>query len=77
MAIAAKDIARELADRAEAVCRQYLSNGRRQGVYWMVGNIRNEPGRSVPRELRGRRVRCRRRLQVPRSNKPGNVDHER
>ncbi len=47
MATTAKDIARELADRAEAVCRQYLSNGRRQGVYWMVGNIRNEPGRSM------------------------------
>ena len=47
MAIAAKDIARELADRAEAVCRQYLSNGRRQGGYWMVGSVRNEPGRSM------------------------------
>ncbi|PZU44466.1 MAG: DNA primase [Sphingomonas sp.] len=47
MAIAAKDIARELADRAEAVCRQYLSNGRRQGGYWMVGNVRNDPGRSM------------------------------
>lgn len=47
MAITAKDIARELADRAEAVCRQYLSNGRRQGGYWMVGSVRNEPGRSM------------------------------
>jgi hypothetical protein len=47
MAKTAKDIARELADRAEAVCRQYLSNGRRHGGYWMVGNVRNDPGRSM------------------------------
>ena len=47
MATTAKDIAHELADRAEAVCRQYLSNGRRQGSYWMVGSVHNEPGRSM------------------------------
>jgi hypothetical protein len=29
----ASDLARRLADDAEAVCRHYLSNGRRQGRY--------------------------------------------
>lgn len=41
------DLARCLADRAEAVCRHYLSHGRRQGQYWMIGDIRNAPGRSL------------------------------
>lgn len=40
------DIARRLADNAEAVCRRYLSNGKREGHYWLVGNVHNEPGRS-------------------------------
>ncbi len=43
----AADIARRLADNAEAVCRRYLSNGRREGGYWMIGDIRNNPGRSL------------------------------
>jgi len=41
------DLARRLADRAEAACRHYLSNGRRQGNYWTVGDVRNTPGRSM------------------------------
>lgn len=41
------EIARRLADNAEAVCRHYLSNGRREGRYWLVGNARNAPGRSL------------------------------
>lgn len=41
------DLARRLADRAESVCRHYLSNGRRQGNYWTVGDVRNTPGRSM------------------------------
>lgn len=41
------DLARRLADRAEAVCRRYLPNGRRQGNYWLVGDVRNTPGRSM------------------------------
>ena len=41
------DIARRLADNAEAVCRRYLSNGRREGRYWLVGDVRNTPGRSL------------------------------
>ncbi len=53
------DIARRLGENAEAVCRHYLSNGRREGHYWMVGDVRNVPGRSLyvrltgPREGRG------------------------
>lgn len=43
----ATDIARRLAARAEAVCRHYLPNGRRHGRYWLVGNVRGEPGRSL------------------------------
>jgi len=43
----ASELARRLAREAEAVCRHYLSNGRRQGHYWMVGDVRNRPGRSM------------------------------
>ena len=43
----ASDIARRLADRAEAVCRKYLPAGRREGRYWMVGDVDNTPGRSL------------------------------
>lgn len=41
------DLAHRLAREAEAVCRQYLSNGRRVGRYWIVGNVHNAPGRSM------------------------------
>ncbi|MGE0038707.1 MAG: toprim domain-containing protein [Sphingomonadaceae bacterium] len=41
------DLARRLADQAEAVCRNYLSSGRREGRYWLVGDVRNTPGRSM------------------------------
>jgi hypothetical protein len=41
------DLARRLAENAEGVCRHYLSNGRRCGNYWIVGDIRNSPGRSM------------------------------
>lgn len=41
------DIVRRLAENAEAVCRRYLSNGRREGRYWLVGDIRGAPGRSL------------------------------
>lgn len=43
----AADIARRLGENAEAVCRRYLSNGRREGHYWMVGDVHNTPGRSL------------------------------
>src|ERR1700751_5196834 len=32
---------------AEAWCRHYLSNGKREGRYWLVGDVRNTPGRSL------------------------------
>ena len=43
----AGDIARRLAEQAEAVCRHYLSNGRRAGRHWIVGDADNTPGRSM------------------------------
>ena len=43
----ASELARRLARDAEAVCRHYLSKGRRQGRYWVVGEVRNTPGRSM------------------------------
>src|ERR1700752_1228381 len=43
----ASDLARRLAREAEAVCRHYLSNGKREGRYWLVGNVHNSPGRSL------------------------------
>ncbi len=49
----ASDIARRLAREAEAVCRHYLSNGRRQGRYWIVGDVDNTPGRSLYVRLTG------------------------
>lgn len=43
----ATNIAHRLAAQAEAVCRRYLSQGRREGRYWLVGDVRNTPGRSL------------------------------
>lgn len=43
----ASDLAIRLGRQAEAVCSHYLSNGRRQGNYWQVGDVRNAPGRSM------------------------------
>jgi hypothetical protein len=49
----ATTIARQLADRAEDVCRRYLSKGRREGNYWLVGDVQNTPGRSLYVRLAG------------------------
>ena len=46
------DIRAQLGDRALAVCRHYLSNGRRCGNYWTVGDVQNRPGRSLYVRLR-------------------------
>jgi len=43
----ASELAHRLGDHAEAVCREYLSNGRRVGNYWIVGDVRNTEGRSM------------------------------
>lgn len=55
MSIAA-DLVRRLAGNAEAVCRAYLSQGRRQGNWWVVGDVLNAPGRSLYVRLSGDRA---------------------
>ncbi|MGE4482923.1 DUF7146 domain-containing protein [Acidocella sp.] len=49
----ASDLSHRLARNAEAVCRYYLSNGRREGRYWLVGDVHNTPGRSMYVRLSG------------------------
>jgi hypothetical protein len=49
----AAELAHRLAREAEAVCRHYLSNGRRVGNYWQVGDVRNTTGRSMFVRLKG------------------------
>ena len=59
MSGSAAELARRLAREAEAVCRHYLSNGHRQGRYWLVGDVQNSPGRSLFVRLTGPDVgRC-------------------
>jgi hypothetical protein len=53
MSTQVSDLTRCLAEQAETVCRHYLSNGRRIGRYWTVGDVRNTPGRSMFVRLRG------------------------
>jgi hypothetical protein len=47
------ELLRRLVRQAEAVCRHYLSNGRREGCYWLIGDVRNTPGRSMFVRLKG------------------------
>ncbi|RUW80584.1 MAG: DNA primase [Mesorhizobium sp.] len=49
----ASELARRLGEDAEAVCREYLSNGHRSGNYWTVGDVRNARGRSMHVRLNG------------------------
>ncbi|MGF6312062.1 MULTISPECIES: DUF7146 domain-containing protein [unclassified Bradyrhizobium] len=49
----AAELAHRLAREAEAVCRHYLSKGRRVGNYWQVGDVRNTSGRSMFVRLKG------------------------
>ena len=49
----AAELAHRLARNAEAVCRHYLSNGHREGRYWLVGDVANTPGRSLFVRLSG------------------------
>jgi hypothetical protein len=49
----ASQLAHRLGREAEAVCRHYLCNGRREGRYWLVGDVRNTPGRSMLVRLKG------------------------
>ena len=43
----ARGLAQALAERAEAVCRHYLSGGRKEGRYWTAGNVAGAKGRSL------------------------------
>ena len=49
----AAELARRLAQDAEAVCREYLSNGGRESGTWRVGDVDNTPGRSLMVRLTG------------------------
>ncbi len=53
MARSTLELTEALARNAEAVCRHYLPNGRREGRYWMIGDVRNTPGRSMFVRLKG------------------------
>ena len=46
-------LAAALANRAEDVCRHYLPGGRKQGRFWIAGNIDGIPGRSLYVRLTG------------------------
>ena len=52
-AVNAAGLAAALAERAEAVCRRYLPHGRRQGRYWVAGDLDGARGRSLFVRLRG------------------------
>ena len=47
------DVIRALAEHAEGACRAYLPAGRREGSYWIVGDLQNNPGRSLFVRLTG------------------------
>jgi len=48
-----EDLIRALAENAEGVCRAYLPAGRREGAYWILGDLQNNPGRSLFVRLTG------------------------
>lgn len=43
----AAELSERLAQNAQAVCRHYLPAGKREGRYWMVGDVAGTPGRSL------------------------------
>lgn len=49
----ARTLSSGLAEDVEAVCKHYLSNGRRCGNYWIVGDVNNHAGRSLYVRLKG------------------------
>jgi hypothetical protein len=51
--LSASQLADRLARDAEAVCRHYLSAGRRAGNYWIVGDVANSKGKSLYVHLSG------------------------
>lgn len=52
----AKEIAKELAQRAEDVVRYLLPQGKREGNEWCVGNINGEAGKSLKVHLIGEKA---------------------
>jgi len=48
-----RSLSSSLAENVEAVCKHYLSNGRRCGNYWIVGDVNNNAGRSLYVRLKG------------------------
>ena len=52
-AMNATGVAAALAERAEQVCRRYLPHGRRQGRYWVAGDLDGARGRSLYVRLHG------------------------
>ena len=78
MSSQAAELARRLARDAEAVCRHYLSNGRREGRYWLVGDVRQHTGpqpvcpsaRAGLRQGCGRQMDRRRHRRTWRSARP-------
>ena len=46
-------ISAALAAQAESVCRHFLPNGRREGRYWVVGDVHGSHGKSLIIRLRG------------------------
>lgn len=51
--IPVSDIAAQLADRAETLCRHLLPGGRREGAEWRCGSVQGEPGKSLGIHLNG------------------------
>jgi hypothetical protein len=49
----AREIAQRLTPHALSLCRRCLSNGRREGALWRVGDLGNTPGRSLFVRLTG------------------------
>jgi hypothetical protein len=43
----AAELSERLAHNVQAVCRYYLPAGRREGRYWMIGDVAGTPGRSL------------------------------
>ena len=43
----ASELSQALSSHAEAVCRHYLPNGKKNGRYWICGNVQGAPGKSM------------------------------
>src|SRR5271169_79038 len=56
MIYSARDIARQLADRAESFCKWLLPNGTKEGQEWCVGSPAGEAGHSMQIHLSGERA---------------------